>query len=78
MSKWVNYGLIILTPPLKLDFMSKYPKTIGPKNKSYLPFTYFLSIQPTKEAKAQWENPSLNMDRKNKILESCHQQCFTA
>ena len=22
MSKWVNYGLIILTPPLKLDFMS--------------------------------------------------------
>ena len=28
-----NYGLIILTPPLKNEFMSKYQKTIGPSNK---------------------------------------------
>ena len=33
MSKVANYGLIILTPPLKHDFMSKYKKTIGPSNK---------------------------------------------
>ena len=33
MSKVGNYGLIILTPPLNLDFMSKYKKTIGPRNK---------------------------------------------
>ena len=64
MSKVANYGFIILTPPLKLEFMSKYPKTIGPKNKSYLPFTYCLSIQPRKEAKTQWENPPLNVDKK--------------
>ena len=44
-----NYGLIILTPPLKPDFMSKYQKTIGPRNKDYSPFTYCLSIQPRKE-----------------------------
>ena len=25
-------GLIILIPPLKHDFMSKYQKTIGPRN----------------------------------------------
>ena len=69
MSKVPNYGLIILKPPLKLEFMSKYKKNIGPRNKSYSPFTYRLSIQPRKEAKTQWENPPLNMDRKNKILE---------
>ena len=34
MSKVGNYGLIILTPPLKPDFMSKYQKTIGPSNKA--------------------------------------------
>ena len=34
MFKVGNYGLIILTPPLKLDFMSKYQKTIGPRNKA--------------------------------------------
>ena len=33
MSKVGNYGLIIITPPLKLEFMSKYQKTIGPSNK---------------------------------------------
>ena len=34
MSKVGNYGLIILKPPLKPDFMSKYKKTIGPRNKA--------------------------------------------
>ena len=34
MSKVVNYGLIILTPPLKPEFMSTYKKTIGPSNKA--------------------------------------------
>ena len=34
MSKVGNYGLIILTPPLKPEFMSKYQKNIGPRNKS--------------------------------------------
>ena len=34
MSKVGNYGLIILTPPLKPEFMSKYQKTIGPRNKA--------------------------------------------
>ena len=33
MSKVGNYGLIILTPPLNPEFMSKYQKTIGPSNK---------------------------------------------
>ena len=34
MSNVGNYGLIIITPPLKNKFMSKYQKTIGPSNKS--------------------------------------------
>ena len=34
MSKAANYGLIILTPPLNPDFMSKYQKTIGPSKKA--------------------------------------------
>ena len=34
MSKIGNYGLIILTPPLKPEFMSKYQKNIGPSNKA--------------------------------------------
>ena len=62
-----NDGLSILTTPLNPDFMSKYQKTIGPSNKAQSPFTYFLSIQPRKEAKTQWENPPLNMDRKKKF-----------
>ena len=33
MSKVSNYGLIIITPPLKPEFMTKYQKTIGPRNK---------------------------------------------
>ena len=38
MSKVGYYGLIILTPPLKPEFMSKYQKTIGPSNKAlYMP-----------------------------------------
>ena len=32
MSKVANDGLIILTPPIKPDFMSKYQKNIGPSN----------------------------------------------
>ena len=32
MSKVGKYGLIILKPPLKPKFMSKYQKTIGPIN----------------------------------------------
>ena len=76
MSKVGNYGLIILTPPLKPNFMSKYQKTVGPSNK-YFTFTYCLSIQPRKEAKTQWENHPLNMDRKNQIWKYCHQSYFT-
>ena len=34
MSNVANYELIILTPSLKADFMSKYQKTIGPRNKA--------------------------------------------
>ena len=67
MSNVGNYGLIILTPTLKPNFISKYQKTIGPSNKAYSPFTYYLSIQPRKEAKTQWENPPLNMDSKTKF-----------
>ena len=67
MSKVGNYGLIILTPPLRPKFMSKYQKNIGPRNKAYSPFTYCFSIQPKKEEKTQWENPPLNMTRKKKI-----------
>ena len=73
-----NYGFITLTPPLKPEFMSKCQKTIGPSNQSYSPFTYCFSIQPRKEEKTQWENPPLNMDKKNKIWKSCHQSCFIA
>ena len=62
-----NYGMIILTPPLKPEFMSKYQKTIGPSNKAQSPFTYCLSIQPRKEANIEWENPPLNMDKKTKF-----------
>ena len=68
MSKVGNYGLIILTPPLKPQFMSKYKKIIGPGKKAQSPFTYCLSIQPRKEAKTQWENPPLNMDKKSKFF----------
>ena len=67
MSKVGKYGLIILTPPLKPAFMSKYQKTIGPRNKAHSPFTYCLSIQLRKEAKTQWKNPPLNMDRLTKF-----------
>ena len=67
MSKVGNYGLIILTPSLNPKFMSKYKKTIGPSNKDQSPFTHCLSIQPRKEAKTQWENPPLNIDRKTKF-----------
>ena len=67
MSKVGKYGLIILTPPLKPNFMSKYHKTIGPSSKAQSPFTYFLSTQPRKEEKIQWENPPLNMDSKTKF-----------
>ena len=67
MSNVGNYGLIIITPPLNLEFMIKYQKTIGPSNKAQSPFTYCLSIQPRKEAKTQWENPPLNMDSKTKF-----------
>ena len=34
MSRVANYGLIILTPPLNLEFMSKYKKIKGPINKA--------------------------------------------
>ena len=34
MYKVGNYGLIILTPPVKPKFMSKYQKTIGHRNKA--------------------------------------------
>ena len=34
MSNVGNYGLIILTPPLKPKFMSKYQKNIVPRNKA--------------------------------------------
>ena len=67
MSKVGNYGLIILKPPLKPFFKSKYQKTIGPSNKAQSPFTYCMSIQPRKEAKPTWENPPLNMDCKTKF-----------
>ena len=43
-----NYGLIIITPPLKTDFMSKYQKIIGPSNKAYSPF-YILHVHTNKE-----------------------------
>ena len=33
MSKVDKYGFIILKPPLKHEFMSKYKKNIGPINK---------------------------------------------
>ena len=48
MSNMGNYGLIILNPPLKPDFMSKYHKIIGPSNKAYSPF-YILHVHTTKE-----------------------------
>ena len=67
MSNVGKYGLIILTPPFKPEFMSKYQKNIGPSNKAYSSVTYCLSIQPRKEAKTQWGNPPLNMDRKTKF-----------
>ena len=34
MSKVAEYGLIILTPPIKPKFMSNYQKNIGPRNKA--------------------------------------------
>ena len=34
MSNVGNYWLIILMPPLKPEFMSKYKKIIGPRNKA--------------------------------------------
>ena len=68
-----NYGFIILIPPLNPDFMSKYQKTMWPSNKAQSPFTYYLSIQPSKEAKTQWEKYSLKNGQENKIWKYCHQ-----
>ena len=74
MSNVGNYGLIILTRlPLNPDFMSKYQKTIGPRNKAQSPFTYYLSIQPRKDAKTQWEKSSLKHGHENKTWKYCHQ-----
>ena len=39
MSKVGNYVLIILTPPINPEFMSKYQKNIVPRNKALSPFT---------------------------------------
>ena len=78
MSKVGNYDLIIITPPLKPEFMSKYKKNIGPSNKDQSPFTHWMSIQPRKEAKTQWENPPLNIDSKKIFEKYRHQSCFTA
>ena len=67
MSNVGNYGLNIIKPPTKLEFMSKYQKTIGPSNKAQSPFTYGLSIQPRKEAKTQWEKSSLKHGHETKF-----------
>ena len=67
MYKVGKYGLIIIKPPLKPEFMSKYQKTIGPSNKAQSPFTYCLSIQPRKEAKTQWEKSSLKDGHETKF-----------
>ena len=67
MSKVGNYGLIIIRPPLKPEFMSKFQKNIGHRNNSQSPFTYCLSILSRKEAKTQWENPPLNINNKTKF-----------
>ena len=48
MSNMGNNGLIILTPHLNPDSMSKYHKIIGPSNKAYSPF-YILHVPKTKE-----------------------------
>ena len=64
MSNMGNYGLIIVKPPLKPDFMSKYQKIIGPRNKAKSPF-YILHVHITKErGKNPMGNPPLSMDRK--------------
>ena len=69
MSKVANYGLIILTPPLKPNFMSKYHKLIGPSNKSLSPF-YILHVHTTKErGKHLVGKSSLKHGQENKILE---------
>ena len=34
MSNMGNYGLIIITPAINPDFMIKYQKIIGPRNKA--------------------------------------------
>ena len=63
MSNVGNYGLIILTPFLNPEFMSKYQKNIGPRNKYQSPFTYCLSIQPRKEEKTPVRKSSLKHEQ---------------
>ena len=64
-----NYGLIILTPPLSPEFMSKYQKFTGPRNKTQSSF-YILQVHTTNErGKNQEGKSSLKHGQENKILE---------
>ena len=67
MSKVGNYGLIILTHPLKPKFMTKYQKTIGPSNKAQSPFTSACPFNQGKRKKPSGKNHPLNIDMKQNL-----------
>ena len=77
MSNVGNYGLIILTPPLNPEFMSKYRKLQGLATSLSHPLHTASPFKTRKEAKPTWENPPLNMDCKQN-WKSCLHSCFTA
>ena len=65
MSNMGNYGLIILTPPINPDFMSKYQKNIGPSKG--LVTLYIMLVHTTKErGKSPMGKSSLKHGQKNK------------
>ena len=60
-------GLIILTPPLKPEFMSTKSKYRA-YQKGLVTLLHTTSpYERRKEAKPTWENPPLNMDCKTKL-----------
>ena len=63
MSKVANYGLIILTPPLKPELWVKYQKIIGLSH----PLHTACPFNQGKRQKPSGKNPPLNMDCKTKF-----------
>ena len=67
MSKVANYGLIIITPPLKPDLWVKYQKTMGLETRLSHPLHTPCPFNQGKRQKPSGKNLPLNMDSKTNL-----------